>query len=75
MSPADFQARMLELLAEDPATALERLRQDPSSAPWRDWLDAADPRMVRVAGELVRRWSSEGDWSASEQGSSEPTRE
>lgn len=69
MSPEAFQARMLELLAEDPATALERLRQDPVSAPWRAWLDAAEPRMVAVAGELVRRWSTDGPGSGGASGS------
>lgn len=59
MSPADFQARMIALLAADPETALQRLKQEPSSAPFRAWLDDADPQMVAVAGELVRRWSVE----------------
>lgn len=55
---AALQEAMLEILhaTEDPAAALALLRADPRTAAYRDWLATFEPRMVKLAGELVRKW-------------------
>ncbi|MCA9493612.1 MAG: hypothetical protein KC621_26955 [Myxococcales bacterium] len=55
---ARFQELLVEVLREetDPGRALERLRAHPDAATHRDWLDRIEPRMLRVAASLVRRW-------------------
>ena len=55
---ADFQAALLELL-DGPLTAdeiLARLRTDEVFAPYRDYIDTFEPRMVEVAAELTKKW-------------------
>lgn len=49
---------MLEVLATatDPEEAVRALRGRPEAAPFRTWIDLWEPRMVRVAASLVRRW-------------------
>jgi hypothetical protein len=53
---ARFQADLLEVLAEttDPAEVVARMQGHGALS---DFLAAADPRMVRVAIDLVRRWA------------------
>jgi uncharacterized protein (UPF0276 family) len=55
---AAFQARILAILGEeiDGERARERLLADPTCGPYRDWLAFAEPRMLAVAAELVKRW-------------------
>ncbi|MCB9689578.1 MAG: hypothetical protein H6738_20645 [Alphaproteobacteria bacterium] len=55
---ARFQELLIEVLREetDPERALDRLRAHPDAAAHRDWLDRVEPRMLRVAAGLVRRW-------------------
>ncbi len=57
---AAFQAVMLEILARepDPGRALAELREHPAAARYRAWVDAIEPRMLRVAAELVARWGA-----------------
>ncbi len=57
---AAFQAAMLEVLASAPdgEAALRALRERPEAASFLGWLDGCDPRMVTVAGSLLRRWGA-----------------
>jgi hypothetical protein len=56
---ADLQVALLDLLARSPSPAEVRARlgADPRLAPWRDWIAQLEPRMLEVAGALVRKWS------------------
>ena len=62
MTPAEalaaFQDALLDLLDQGlPVEAVrERLREDPAFAAFRDYAAAIEPRMLEVAGELVRKW-------------------
>jgi hypothetical protein len=53
-----FQARLLDLLDSGvaPAEVKRRLLEDPSAAPFRDWIEGWEPRCVETASLLVRRW-------------------
>ena len=53
-----FQAALLELLAEDlpPETIRARLAQDAVFAPFREYVQGFEPRMLEVAAELVKKW-------------------
>jgi len=55
---AAFQDALLDLLDQGlPVEAVrERLREDPAFAAFRDYAAAIEPRMLEVAGELVRKW-------------------
>ena len=62
MTPAEalaaFQDALLDLLDRGlPVEQIEeRLREDPAFAAFRDYADSIEPRMLEVAGELVRKW-------------------
>ena len=55
---AAFQDALLDLLDQGlPVEAVrERLREDPAFAAFREYAAAIEPRMLEVAGELVRKW-------------------
>lgn len=55
---ANFQAALLELLAQDlPPDAIHaRLRDDPAFADFRAYVSSFEPRMLAVAVELVQKW-------------------
>ena len=57
-SLADFQDALLTLLAEGlpPEEVRARLLADPRLVAFRDYVAAIEPRMLVVAGELVRKW-------------------
>ena len=56
---AQLQEALLEILhaTDDPQEALARLREDPRAARHAEWIATFDPRMVKLAGELVRKWA------------------
>ena len=53
-----FQARLLDLLAQDlpPEEVRARLAAAPEFAPYADYIRAMEPRMIGVAAQLVRKW-------------------
>ena len=55
---ADFQSALLELLAQplSPAEIERRLRTDAAFAPYRDYVESFDLRMIEVAAALVKKW-------------------
>lgn len=56
---AEFQAALLELLAEegmDAVRARERLASEPQFEAFRDWVATFEPRMIETAIVLTRRW-------------------
>ena len=55
---AEFQAALVELLAQDlPADVFERrLREDAAFAEFRAYVGGFEPRMLAVAAELVKKW-------------------
>lgn len=55
---AAYQAALLEHLdrGESGEAILARLRLDPAFAPYTDYVDTFEPRMLDVASELVRKW-------------------
>lgn len=59
---SSFQSVLLELLAEDlPIDALmEKLKSDESFAAFQDQIALWEPRMVRVASDLVKKWGKRG---------------
>ena len=54
----EFQAALLELLDQPLAVdeILARLRTDEAFAPYREYVETFEPRMVEVAAELVKKW-------------------
>jgi hypothetical protein len=54
----EFQAALLELLAQDlPLESLQkRLQEDPAFAPFRDYVQGFEPRMLEVASLLIKKW-------------------
>lgn len=57
---AAFQEALLRALAAGgPGEAVRaRLLADPASAPFRAWVEAAEPRMLAVGVALVARWGA-----------------
>ena len=57
---ADFQAALLELLAQEQSleSLQKRLREDPAFGPFRDYVQGFEPRMLNVASLLVRKWGN-----------------
>ena len=55
---AEFQEALLNLLADGrPVEEIRAaLRDDPAFAGFREYVEAFDPRMIRVAVELVNKW-------------------
>lgn len=53
-----FQARLLDLLAQDlpPEEVRASLAADPEFAAYADYIRAMEPRMIGVAAQLVRKW-------------------
>lgn len=53
-----FQSRLLELLWEedDPAAIKAALLADDDFAAFHDYVRGMEPRMIAVAGALVRKW-------------------
>src|SRR5689334_11787430 len=62
---AKFQASFLETLADakSPEAAIAELRGRPESEPYREWLDAMEPRGVETGQALVRLWGARS-WTA-----------
>lgn len=60
---SSFQSMLLEILAEDlPIDAvMEKLKNEKSFAAFQDQIALWEPRMVRVASELVKKWGKRGD--------------
>ena len=56
---AQLQEALLEILhaTDDPQEALARLREDRRTARHADCIAQFDPRMVKLAGDLVRKWA------------------
>lgn len=54
----EFQDALLELFAQDlPLTTIqERLNEDMAFAPFRDYVQGFEPRMLEVAAALVKKW-------------------
>lgn len=54
----DLQRALLDALDrhEDGAAARAALLADPAAAPYRDWVEDLEPRMLRVGHLLVHRW-------------------
>lgn len=55
---AQFQAALLELLALpiSPDEIAQRLREDDSFAPYREYSASFEPRFLEVAASLVKKW-------------------
>ena len=55
---ADFQDALLQLLAGDwpVEVILQKLRDDPAFAEFRDYVTSLEPRMLAVAVELTKKW-------------------
>jgi hypothetical protein len=53
-----FQAALLELLSQplSPDELIARLRTDAAFAPFADYIETFEPRMVEVAAALVKKW-------------------
>ena len=66
MSPIDsaidqvgeFQAALLELLAQELSveSLQKRLQEEPAFAPFREYIQGFEPRMLHVASLLVKKW-------------------
>jgi hypothetical protein len=54
----EFQGALLELLAQDLSleTLQQRLREEPAVAPFRDYVQGFELRMLEVAALLVKKW-------------------
>ena len=54
----EFQGALLELLAQDLSLeALQKsLHEEPAFAPFRDYVQGFEPRMLEVAALLVKKW-------------------
>jgi len=54
----EFQETLLELLAQDLSldTLQNRLHEEPAFAPFRDYVQGFEPRMLEVAALLVKKW-------------------
>jgi hypothetical protein len=54
----EFQGALLELLAQDLSleTLQQRLHEEPALAPFRDYVQGFEPRMLEVAALLVKKW-------------------
>jgi hypothetical protein len=54
----EFQAQLLELLAQDlsPEALQHRLREDHAFAAFRTYVNGFEPRMLEVAALLVKKW-------------------
>ena len=63
---AAFQAALLELLAQglSPEEVIARLRSDAAFAPFADYVETFEPRMVEVAAALVKKWGRRATGSA-----------
>ncbi len=57
-----FQQALLTILAEekDPEAVFQALRDHPALAPYRDYVEQWEPRLLEVAAQLVRRWGRRG---------------
>ena len=55
---AVFQSALLALLASprSPQEMLDCLRNDAAFAPYRDYTDSFEPRMIEVAAQLTKKW-------------------
>jgi hypothetical protein len=55
---ANFQAALLELLdtQQDFNDMRSQLQQNPAFAPFQEYIDTFDERMLEVAAELVKKW-------------------
>lgn len=55
---SSFQSTLLELLAEDLPldSVMEKLRSEKPFANFQDQIALWEPRMVRVASDLVKKW-------------------
>jgi hypothetical protein len=55
---AQFQAGLLELLAQDlPVEELQkRLKEEEAFAAFREYVQSFEPRMMEVASLLVKKW-------------------
>ena len=55
---AGFQEALLNLLADgrEPEAIRAKLRDDPAFADFREYVESFDPRMIRLAVELVNKW-------------------
>jgi hypothetical protein len=54
----EFQAALLELLAQDLSleSLQKRLQEEPAFAPFREYIQGFEPRMLEVASLLVKKW-------------------
>jgi hypothetical protein len=54
----EFQDELLELLAKDlPLEIMQkRLNEDKAFAPFREYVQGFEPRMLHVASLLVKKW-------------------
>lgn len=59
---SSFQSALLQILAEDLSIdeVMEKLRNEESFAAFQDQIALWEPRMVRVASELVKKWGRRG---------------
>ena len=58
-----FQSALLELLSQ-PLLVPEiqqRLRHDAAFAPFQDYIESFEPRMIEVAAELTQKWGRRAD--------------
>jgi hypothetical protein len=55
---ANFQAALLELLdtQQDLKDMRSQLQQNPAFAPFQEYINTFDDKMLEVAAELVKKW-------------------
>ena len=55
---ARFQSALIEALARETSldTLRSRLQSEAAFLPFRDYLQACDPRMLQVAADLIKKW-------------------
>lgn len=59
---ADYQEALLELLfkSESAEEILFHLRHEAVFAPFADYIETFEPRMLEVAMQLVKKWGEKG---------------
>lgn len=60
---AEFQACLLDVLYnhETADQIIAALQDSDAALPYRDYLSMAEPEMLEVAAELVKKWGVKGD--------------